>query len=90
MASERQIAANRLNAKHSSGPKTDKGKARSSQNAITHGLTVQSGLQRWARLFGQIFRFDKWNICQGLGRQADRRQALCCVVGLIGRHAVKA
>jgi hypothetical protein len=45
---------------------------------------------RWPRLFGQIFRFDKWNIRQGLGRQADRRQALCSVVGLIGRHAVKA
>ena len=21
--------------------------------------------QRWPRLFGQIFRFDKWNVCRG-------------------------
>ena len=20
---------------------------------------------RWLRLFGQFFRFDKWNVCQG-------------------------
>ena len=36
------------------------------------------------------FRFDKWNVCRGLGRQADWRQAVFSVVSLIGRHAVKA
>ena len=42
-------------------------------------------------MFGQFSRFDKWNVCRGwLGHQADRRQAVCSVVGLIGRHAVKA
>ena len=44
MPSERQIAANRLNAQASSGPRTEKGKARSSRNAFTHGLTARSGL----------------------------------------------
>lgn len=39
MASERQIEANRRNAKHSTGPKTDQGKVRSSQNARRHGLS---------------------------------------------------
>ena len=42
MASERQIAANRQNAKKSTGPKTDAGKQRSRQNAFRHGLTAQT------------------------------------------------
>jgi hypothetical protein len=38
MASERQIAANRRNAKRSTGPQSSSGKRRSSQNAHRHGL----------------------------------------------------
>jgi hypothetical protein len=41
MATERQIAANRANAKKSTGPKTEAGKLASSQNATTHGLLSQ-------------------------------------------------
>ena len=39
MASERQIAANRRNARRSTGPKTRVGKRRSSGNALAHGLS---------------------------------------------------
>jgi hypothetical protein len=39
MASEKQIAANRANAKRSTGPKTAVGKMRSSRNAFRHGLS---------------------------------------------------
>lgn len=39
MASKRKITANRLNAKRSTGPKTETGKARSSRNARQHGLS---------------------------------------------------
>jgi hypothetical protein len=39
MATERQIAANRANAKKSTGPKTAAGKQRSSGNAFRHGLS---------------------------------------------------
>jgi len=42
MASERQIAANRLNAQQSTGPRTDAGKRRSRRNAFKHGLTAES------------------------------------------------
>jgi hypothetical protein len=40
MTTERKIAANRANAKRSSGPKSRAGKARASQNAYRHGLAA--------------------------------------------------
>lgn len=40
MASEKQLAANRRNAQSSTGPRTRSGKARSSQNALKHGLSA--------------------------------------------------
>jgi hypothetical protein len=39
--SDRKIEANRENAKKSTGPKTDKGKAISSLNAVTHGILAK-------------------------------------------------
>ena len=38
MATERQIKANRANAKRSTGPKTKQGRLMSSRNALRHGL----------------------------------------------------
>ena len=38
MASDRQIAANRKNAKKSTGPSSEAGKRRSAKNAFRHGL----------------------------------------------------
>jgi hypothetical protein len=42
MASERQIAANRLNAKKSTGPRSGAAKERTSRNAYRHGLSLSS------------------------------------------------
>ena len=42
MSSLRQIQANRLNARLSTGPVTEDGKKRSRQNALRHGLTAET------------------------------------------------
>lgn len=39
MTTAAQLCANRRNAQHSTGPRTSAGKARSAQNAVTHGFT---------------------------------------------------
>src|SRR5450755_4351879 len=53
--SDRKLAANRENAKKSTGPKTSQGRAVSSLNAVTHGIflkkTVAAGppfMEKWA------------------------------------------
>src|SRR5580704_19700982 len=42
LASPEQLAANRANAAHSSGPRTPEGKARSAQNSLKHGFTAST------------------------------------------------
>jgi hypothetical protein len=42
MSSDKQIDANRLNAKSSTGPRTEQGKRRSRRNAFRHGLTAET------------------------------------------------
>ncbi len=44
MATKVQIAANRRNARRSTGPRTSKGKSASSKNALRHGLTTGAWL----------------------------------------------
>ena len=44
MATQKQIEANRENARKSTGPKTEAGKAASSANALSHGLTANDAV----------------------------------------------
>jgi hypothetical protein len=44
MASEKQIAANRQNARRSTGPQTPEGKARASINALRHGFRAREAV----------------------------------------------
>ena len=52
MASERRIAANRQNARRSTGPRTSDGKNRSRHNALRHGLVVS--LMADPKLFKEV------------------------------------
>jgi hypothetical protein len=42
MTSLRQIAANRINARKSTGPRAEEGKQQSRRNALRHGLTAET------------------------------------------------
>lgn len=57
MATAAQIAANRRNARKSTGPKTAHGKKASSRNAVKHGLTTPVS-QEEVRRFAEIIRSD--------------------------------
>ena len=46
MATKNQVAANRLNALKSTGPRTEEGKAVSRYNALTHGLLASDVVLR--------------------------------------------
>jgi len=57
MASERQIVANRRNARKSTGPRSGGGKNRSSRNAYRHGLTVSiTSSQGFAKQLDKLAR----------------------------------
>jgi hypothetical protein len=56
MATERQIAANRANAFHSTGPKTAAGKLKSSRNSYRHGLSGQLPLDPTSAKIDSIVR----------------------------------
>jgi hypothetical protein len=57
MASERQIAANRRNARKSTGPRSGDGRKRASRNAYRHGLTLSiSSTAPFAKQLNKLVR----------------------------------
>jgi hypothetical protein len=77
MASDRQIAANRLNARKSTGPRSRAGKLRASQNALGHGMSVSckpnaATARKPDKLARQIAGDDSSEIILELARSHDR------------------
>jgi hypothetical protein len=76
MTSQRQLFANRKNSTRSTGPRTEQGKTRSSQNAVRHGLARKFGqeavdLRKIEKLAGRIASEHK-----GIGRKLARAAAV--------------
>ena len=65
MSTEAQVNANRANSQHSTGPKTDAGKAISSHNAVTSALTGRTillpndDIPRYEKLAKEMIEFHK-------------------------------
>ena len=53
MSTENQIEANRQNAQLCTGPKTEEGKARSSQNALKTGIYAKAAIVRASKTGAQ-------------------------------------
>ena len=95
MASERQIAANRLNARKSTGPRSRAGKRRASGNAYRHGLASSRNLnavtaRQRDQLAREIAGDSNSEIILELARSAaeaelDLARARLAGVGLINR-----
>ena len=56
MASQRQIAANRRNARKSTGPRSGAGRKRASRNAYRHGLTLNITSAAFAKQLDKLVR----------------------------------
>ncbi len=65
--SERKAAANRANAQRSTGPRTPDGKARSSLNALRHGILAKAAYN--AIIEGKERRAEFEEIVAGLAQE---------------------
>jgi hypothetical protein len=72
MATEKQIAANKRNAQKSTGPRTQKGKARSRMNALRHSLS--SVVAEPAVFYDKFLSSDNAN---SIARVQNRLQQIC-------------
>src|SRR3954454_8718126 len=84
-----QIAANRANAKLSTGPTSDRGKAVSRLNGVTHGMTChlpvvlpgedpeqfQGEVDRWARQLGAETEAERAQVVTAVSTRWRMRRA---------------
>jgi hypothetical protein len=89
MASEKKIAANRLNARRSTGPRTSRGKSRASRNAWRHGWAVAK--RRHSTVSADVERMAK-AICGEYATPALYEQAVIiaeCEIVLLNLRAAR-
>ena len=77
MASRRQIAANRRNARKSTGPRTSAGKLRSRSNALKHGLTAETVITVFEnpKDYASIRTIDGARLCATIRNRTSTRRA---------------
>ena len=98
MTSERQIAANRRNARKSTGPKSQNGKRRSATNSRTHGLAEPIAARaEYARFIDELAEKLAGETTSAIKRtyartiaecEVELRRILCVRVGLIEQARV--
>ena len=83
IASDARIAANRLNARKSTGPKSEEGKERSRANAVKHGMTgegIALGSEEAAAVEARLSGFEAdYRPVTTSGRALARRAAMLSV-----------
>jgi hypothetical protein len=84
MATEKQIAANRQNAKKSTGPGTENGKQRSRRNAFRHGLTAESVVTAFEDE-ADYRKFERTVIADYAADSAVERGLVCRLASLLWR-----
>jgi hypothetical protein len=93
MASERQLAANRANARKSTGPRSASGKKRASRNALKHGLNTPMSGAEFARtteaLARQIAGNSKDRLRMAAARDAAAAQLELARVQRVGVAFIK-
>ena len=86
MTSDSQAAANRANAKKSTGPRTRGGKARASRNALRHGLWAGSGEGGLAEEIERLAQA----ICRHDAESVGYRQALIIAESFVDITRIRA
>ena len=84
MTSLKQIAANRLNALKSTGPRTEEGKQRSRCNALRHGLTAETVITALENV-GDYQSFEESITSDYQARSATERELVSRLASVLWR-----
>jgi hypothetical protein len=84
MTSLKQIEANRLNARKSTGPRTEEGKRQSRRNSLRHGLTAETVIP-WIEEATDYRTFESTIVADYQPRTATERELVFRLASLLWR-----